>query len=121
MLRRTKSQKSTLTGKDLVELPAKHVQEHRIALGQGSMIDWSPHSSNFLIPTGLFSLYHDAVAMDSFNEPNQRQEERRVYQEVFNFAQGAMETYMAKQKVGQKNFLRLYVKSKKKTFIFVQN
>ena len=41
MLRRTKSQKSTLTGKDLVELPAKHVQEHRIALGQGSMIDLS--------------------------------------------------------------------------------
>ena len=65
------------------------------------MIDWSPHSSNFLIPTGLFSLYHDAVAMDSFNEPNQRQEERRVYQEVFNFAQGAMETYMAKQKVSK--------------------
>ena len=59
VLRRTKSQKSTLTGKDLVELPAKHVQEHRIALGQ---------------------------------------EERRVYQEVFNFAKGAMETYMARQK-----------------------
>ena len=47
MLRRTKSQKSTLTGKDLVELPAKHVQEHRIALGQGFMIHWSPHFSNF--------------------------------------------------------------------------
>ena len=79
MLRRTKSQKSTLTGKDLVELPAKHVQEHRIALGQ---------------------------------------EERRVYQEVFNFAQGAMETYMAKQKVS-KSFVfclyLLYVNSKKMT------
>ena len=62
LLRRTKSQKSALTGKDLVELPAKRVQEHRIDLSQ---------------------------------------EERRVYQEVFSFAQGAMETYMAKQKVSQ--------------------
>ena len=36
LLRRTKDQKSLLTGKDLVELPTKTVQEHQIDLSEES-------------------------------------------------------------------------------------
>ena len=57
-----------------------------------------------------FSQFLPQLVTDLFNESDeQQQDERRVYQEVFSFAQGAMETYMAKQKVSQKS-LRLFQK-----------
>ena len=63
LIRRTKEQTSSITGKKLVELPAKYSEEHRIILGK---------------------------------------EEKNVYDKVFGFSQTALQNYMTKARIKEK-------------------